>query len=287
MSTVSLAPAAHSPAGTFLLCDPRYFGVEYVINPWMEGKLGSVVNSEAVAQWMALYRLLSETFGATVERIEPRPGLPDMVFTANGALVRNGVCVPARMNPVERQDEEPFYQAWFAERGFRLVELPKEIPFEGAGDALFGEDKNGAVVLFCASGFRSIPAAHPLLGAAFGVPTLSVRLVDPRYYHLDTCFCPLPYGNYLWYPPAFDADSQGIIEEAIPSDKRYAVSDADAADFACNAVSVGENAVVMNSASRALRDWLAQRGFTTYATPLTEFMKSGGSAKCLTLRIDQ
>ena len=273
--------------GVFLMCDPRYFGVEYVINPWMEGKLGSVVNAEAHSEWLALYGLLSETLGATIERIEPQSGLPDMVFSANAALVRGMLCVPARMNPVERQGEEPFYQAWFAERSFRLIELPEGMPFEGAGDALFGEDTNGEAALFCASGFRSDPATHPYLSAAFGVPALSVRLIDPRYYHLDTCFCPLPGGNYLWYPPAFDAESRLLIEQAVAPEKRYAVSDADAAAFACNAVGVGEDAVVLNAASPALRDWLAERGFTVHATPLGEFMKAGGSAKCLTLRIDQ
>lgn len=269
------------------MCDPRYFGVEYVINPWMEGKLGSVVNAEAEAQWVALHRLLTETLGATVERIEPQPGLPDMVFSANAATVRNGICVPARMNPVERQGEESFYQEWFAAKGFRLVQLPENVKFEGAGDALFGEHQFGATVLFCASGFRSDPAARGYLEEAFGVPTIALQLVDARYYHLDTCFCPLPGGNLLWYPAAFDAESQEKIVESIAPENRYAVSDADAANFACNAVGVGESAVILNAASGELKTWLSKRGLTTYETPLTEFMKSGGSAKCLTLRVDQ
>jgi N-dimethylarginine dimethylaminohydrolase len=271
---------------TFLACAPEFFGVEYVINPWMEGNLGTVANATARQQWDGLYQTLFGTLGASVERITPQPGLPDMVFTANGGLVREGICVPARMRPLQRQGEEPFFREWFRAYGLRIHEIPKGTFFEGAGDALFSTDRDGAPLLWCGTGFRTDPTVHAILGEIFDVPTVSLRLVDPRYYHLDTCFCPLPGGALLWYPPAFDHESRAGVEARVPAEARFAVCDADAAAFACNAVGVETGNVVLNAASQPLADWLAAHGFTINETPLTEFMKAGGSAKCLTLRLD-
>jgi N-dimethylarginine dimethylaminohydrolase len=271
---------------TFLACAPEYFGVEYVINPWMEGNQGAVT-SAAFRQWDDLYALISGPVGAAVPLIPPRPGLPDMVFTANGGLVRGGVCVPARMRPLQRQGEEPFFRDWFRDHGLRVEELPEGTYFEGAGDALFGVDREGAPLLWCGAGFRTDPTIHPLLGEIFRVPTVSLRLVDPRYYHLDTCFCPLPGGTLLWYPPAFDGESRAAVESLVPAGSRFAVCDQDAMAFACNAIGVETGSVILNDASEPLAGWLTSRGFTVHATPLAEFMKAGGSAKCLTLRLDE
>ncbi|MBC8140142.1 MAG: hypothetical protein H7Y38_01735 [Armatimonadetes bacterium] len=267
-----------------LMCAPTYFGVEYVINPWMEGKLGGVSTGTAGAQWHDLHALLTETLGATVTQVPPQPGLPDIVFTANAASVWGGKAVPARFKHPERQGEEPFYRAALENAGYEIHDLPEGIAFEGAGDALFWEGDTEAPLLFAAHGWRTDDAAHGFLSTTFGVEVVSLALTDPRFYHLDTCFCPLPGGFLLWYPPAFDAASQEIIAARVPSAKRLAVSDTDAATFACNAVGVG-NHVVMNAATNALRESLASWGFSAHATPLDEFMKAGGSAKCLTLRL--
>lgn len=266
----------------FLMCAPDYFGVEYVINPWMQGNLGKVTDSAAV-QWNALYRLLTETLGVTVELVAPQPGLPDMVFTANAGLVRGKVSIPSHFRYKERQGEEPHFQQWFTQHRYTLRKLPQDIAFEGEGDALFdGED---ADLLWAAKGFRTDATAHAHLTDIFDVEVVSLRLVDERFYHLDTCFAPLPHGYFLWYPPAFDEDSQARIQRHIPEPDRYALSDEDATAFACNAISIGEDAIVLNAASPALTEWLSRCGFTVHTTPLTEFMKSGGSAKCLVLRL--
>jgi N-dimethylarginine dimethylaminohydrolase len=270
------------------MCPPDYFGVEYVINPWMRGNEGHTHRDAAREQWQGLYGLLTETLGATVQCAVPRPGLPDMVFTANAGQLRGNCVVPSRFRPVERRGEEAHFRQWFLERGYHLVDIPDGLMYEGAGDALFQDsDSDSPPLLWAAHGFRTDRAVHAFLGEAFDAEVVSLHLVDPRYYHLDTCFCPLPRGHALWYPPAFDTESEAVIAARIPEEKRHAVSDADAADFACNAVSVGETAVVLNAASKELRDWLASRGFTAYPTPLTEFMKAGGAAKCLTLRLDK
>ncbi len=266
----------------FMMCPPDYFGVEYVINPWMRDNLGKVTDS-ATVQWNALYHLLTETLGATVELLVPQPGLPDMVFTANAGLVRGTVSIPSHFRYKERQAEEPYFQRWFTAHGYTLRPLPQGIAFEGEGDALLdGEDSS---LLWVAMGFRTDAAAHAYLADILNVEIVSLHLADERYYHLDTCFAPLPRGYFLWYPPAFDADTQERICHQIPEPDRYALSDEDAAAFACNAIPIGESALVLNAASQALTDWLNRCGFTVYATPLTEFMKSGGSAKCLVLRL--
>jgi N-dimethylarginine dimethylaminohydrolase len=271
----------------FLMCPPDYFGVEYVINPWMRGNEGHTHSDAARRQWQNLYDLLTTTLGASVELVCPRPGLPDMVFTANAGQLYGNRVVPARFRPVERRGEEPHFRTWFVENGFEIREIPPGLHYEGAGDALFHYTAlDVPPLLWAAYGFRSDRAVHATLADLFGAEVISLHLTDPRYYHLDTCFCPLPGGNALWHPSAFDAESRAAIETRIPEEMRYAVSDADAADFACNAVAVGDASVVLNAASAELRDWLGSRGFTTYITPLTEFLKAGGSAKCLTLRLE-
>ena len=266
----------------YLLCTPTYFGVEYVINPWMLGNVGKV-GADAGAQWDALYRLLTETLGVTVELVAPQPGLPDMVFTANAGLVRGAVAVPSRFRFPERQREEPYFHAWFRDNGFTLQEIPEGIAFEGEGDALFDGADPG--LLWAADGFRTDPASHPYLSEIFGVATVSLKLADTRYYHLDTCFAPLPGGFYLLYLPAFDERSRETLRDHIPETHRLALSDEDAAAFACNAVPIGDHALVMNAATPELTAWLRERSFTIYTTPLDEFMKAGGAAKCLCLRL--
>lgn len=269
----------------YLMCSPEYFRVEYVINPWMQGKVGSVEQSEAQTQWYALYHLLTDTLGAQVEVMPPQPNLPDIVFTANAALIRGRTCVPARFRFAERRGEEPYYRAWLQKAGYDLRDLPEGIAFEGAGDALFYETDAPSPLIWAACEIRTDRAAHSFLAEAFGVEVVSLRLATDQFYHLDTCFCPLPGGSVLWHPPAFDEDSRRLIEERLPEEKRIVVGDGEAADFACNAVAVGAN-LVMNRVSEELRTRLAEQGFTVYTTPLTEFIKAGGSAKCLTLRCD-
>jgi N-dimethylarginine dimethylaminohydrolase len=268
----------------YLMCPPDYFGVEYVINPWMRGNLGTV-SPEAREQWFGLGRLLVEYLGADVVLLDPQPGLPDMVFTANAGLVRGGVAVPTRFRHPERQGEEAHFRPWFAAEGYDVRELPEGVAFEGEGDALF--DFTPEARLWVADGFRTDAAASPRLAEIFGTEVITLKLADARYYHLDTCFAPLPRGKFLWYPPAFDAASQAAIAERVPAADRHAVSDEDAAAFACNAVPVGETAVVLNHASAALTAWLRANDFTLQATPLTEFMKAGGAAKCLVLRAEE
>jgi N-dimethylarginine dimethylaminohydrolase len=210
-----------------LVCPPEFFAVDYVINPWMEGQLGRVDRPLAHAQWSELTESVARH--ASLEEVTPRTGSPDMCFTANAGLAAFGRVVPARFRMPERADEEEPFTEWFGDAGFEVVSLPGDDPFEGEGDALF---QPGEALLWAGYGVRSALETHRVLGQTFGVDVVSLRLVDPRFYHLDTCFAPLPGGRVLYYPAAFDERSQHAIERRIPRAKRIAVDDRDATGFA-------------------------------------------------------
>ncbi len=261
-----------------LMCPPHHYDVDYVINPWMEGNVHRSSRDRAEAQWHQLHEVLKRY--ATVELVTPQPGWPDMVFTANAGLVLDKTAVLSRFFHVERQGEEPHFQKWFEDNGFKVHTLPPSLPFEGAGDALL--DRAGHC-LWAGYGFRSELDSHPYLAKWLDIEVLSLRLIDSRFYHLDTCFCPLTNGYLLYYPAAFDTYSNHLIEKRVPAEKRIAIDEVDAINFACNTVNV-DRIVVMNQASDSLKKTLSERGFTVVETPLTEFLKAGGAAKCLTLK---
>lgn len=263
------------------MCPPDLYEVNYVINPWMEGNIHKSSREVAAQQWQGLYRLLQQY--AEVEKITPQPSLPDMVFTANAGVTVGRHFVLSRFLHRERQGEEEHFRKWFKQHGFEVFELPQDLPFEGAGDALL--DRQGAC-LWAGYGFRSELDSHPYLANWLDIEVLSLRLIDPRFYHLDTCFCPLEGGWLLYYPQAFDAYSNRLIEQRIPAAKRIVVGEADAVRFACNAVNV-QKRLILNQVGTELRERLAAAGFETIETPLNEFIKSGGAAKCLTLRLTE
>lgn len=264
-----------------LVCRPEFFDVAYVINPWMEGQIGRVDRPRAQAQWHALMERIAGH--AELLEVPPRAGSPDMCFTANAGLVALGRALPARFRMPERQDEEEPFTRWLEGAGFELVPPAVDDAFEGEGDALF---QPGEPLLWAGYGVRSALETHVGLGRAFGVEVVSLRLVDPRFYHLDTCFAPLPDGRLLYYPPAFDERSQRAIERRVPPERRIAVDDADAIAFACNALPIGER-VFLNAASPALIRALADWGWEACIQPVDEFLKAGGGVKCLSLRLDQ
>ena len=268
-------------ASMFLMCPPEYFTVAYIINPWMHGNLRKIDNAVAKQQWRSLYDTLTDL--ATVRLVLPQPGSPDMVFTANAGLVKGRDFIVSRFRYPERQYEEPYFADWFMDRGYNVSLMPRDVPFEGAGDALFDR---GQEVLWMAHGHRSISAAREVLHDRLGVDVVTLKLVDQRFYHLDTCFCPLEGGAVMYFPPAFDDESRAVIERRIPAAKRIAIDEEDALAFACNAVNI-DQAVVVNRATPAFVKSLGARGFQVIQTPLSEFMKAGGSAKCLTLRLNE
>ncbi|MFQ5634091.1 MAG: dimethylarginine dimethylaminohydrolase family protein [Gammaproteobacteria bacterium] len=266
---------------TVLMCPPDHFSVDYVINPWMAGNEGMLDRDRARAQWQALRDELGAV--ADIELLEPQPELPDLVFTANAGFVAGDRAVPSHFMPQERRPEEAYLKQWFAARGFDLRVLPDDVGFEGAGDCLI--DRAGPW-LWTGYGFRTEIVAHAFLADWFDREVVSIRLVDSRFYHIDTCLCPLAGGYLLYFPDAFDADSIAAIEARVPAPKRLCVSAEDAGNFACNAVNIDRH-IFGHRFSAALKARLGEAGFEVREVALSEFLKAGGSAKCLTLRLTE
>jgi N-dimethylarginine dimethylaminohydrolase len=264
---------------TFLMCPPKLYDVNYVINPWMQGNIHASSQARAAEQWQRLYEAVSNI--AEVLLVEPQPGSPDMVFTANAGLERNGTVVISSFFHPERQDEEPHFRTWFREAGYTILDIPRATPFEGEGDALFSTD---GTRLWAGYGPRSLITSHQALREAWSIEVTPLHLIDPRFYHLDTCFAPLEGGYAMYFPEAFDRASIERIEAFYPPEKRIIVAAEDALRFACNAVNVGRT-IILNQISRELSSELASRGFHVVQVALSEFLKAGGAAKCLVMKL--
>lgn len=263
----------------FLMCPPGYYDVEYVINPWMKGNLGGVNRDEAAREWDGLYRIISNN--AEVKTIEPKSGLPDMVFTANAGLVYGDNYIPSRFHYLHRQGESEIFSKWFNSRNFTLTELTGSSTFEGEGDALL---QPNSPLLWAGYGVRTSLFAHKFLKDIFDIELVPLRLVDERFYHLDMCFCPLPGGRVFYYPEAFDQESLDAIRLRVSEDKRCEIDREDAFRFACNAVQTGES-IILNAASNKLTRRLNKWGFNVQVTPVKQFILAGGAAKCMVLRL--
>lgn len=258
----------------WLLCPPRYFDVRYEINPWMNLQRAPDT-SRAQEQWNCLKEQFSR-LPVDLQFVEQGSDWPDMVFTANAGLIYHNTAVLSAFRHVERKGEEPLFEEWFSRHGYQVVHL-KSGSFEGEGDALFAGAK-----LFCGFGFRSDRVAHEEVASVLSISDLiCCRLVNPSFYHLDTCFCPINEEEALCVMSAFDRDSIRLLEKNI---SLIPVDAVDASRFACNSVVVGKD-IIIPAGCRATENLLLKRGFTVHAVEMTEFMKAGGAAKCLSLRL--
>jgi N-dimethylarginine dimethylaminohydrolase len=268
--------ATHERAAThrrYLMCEPRYFAVRYAINPWMDPSV-PVDTELAVQQWRGLldtYRRL----GHDVSQIEPVDGLPDMVFAANGATVANNRVYGAKFLHAERAAEGPAYLNWFRAAGFETHDA--QYTNEGEGDLLVAGTR-----LLAGTGFRTDPAAHAEAGEALGLPVVTLELVDPRYYHLDTALCVLGPDEIAYFPGAFSPSSQAVLRDLYPN--AIIATAADAAVLGLNAVSDGYH-VVLPAEAVALAATLLARGYQPVPVELSELRKAGGGPKCCTLEL--
>ena len=257
-----------------LMCSPDYFEVSYDINPWMTKQIGQVNRDLAQIQWYKLYTALKEH--ATVDLISAEPGLPDMVFTANaGTVVKNKV-VLSRFAKEPRRGEETRFAHYFYEREY-TVHQPDEY-YEGEGDHLI--DSRGRHWL--GYGFRTEKIAVHGVEKYLDLAIMPIGLVDSRWYHLDTAFCPLPGGELMWHSAAFSMKAQNIIQQAFPV--RFDVSETDALRFACNCVCIGRH--LFMPAGTVIAGVLRDLDYRVHEFNLSEFIKSGGAAKCLTLLLE-
>jgi ornithine--oxo-acid transaminase len=268
---------------TFLMCPPEHYQIDQALNPWMSsGRAGSVNRISrdlAFAQWKGMHNVLRSV--ADVRLLHPEPGCPDMVFLSHGALVHHGVAAVSSFNPPQRRAESTYLRRWLASQGFLLWETPRETPFEGEGDVVFSDAGNA---LWAAHGVRTCRAAHRHVADAWHVPVASLHLIDPRFYHLDTCFTPLDGDFLLYYPGAFDGPSLEAIAHAYPEAKRIAVCELDATRMACCALNIGRT-VFTGEISPELATRLFDAGFDVVQLELSEFIKGGGGAKSLALRL--
>ncbi|SCF94715.1 MULTISPECIES: dimethylargininase [unclassified Streptomyces] len=258
----------------YLTCEPRHFDVRYAINPWM--REGTPVDTAlARAQWESLMRVYRD-LGHTVETVEPVAGLPDMVFAANAAVVIGGRVFGSRFHAPQRRPEAGAYARWFEEAAGFEVHVPQAV-CEGEGDFV----PVGGLVL-AGTGFRTTVEAHQEAQEFFGVPTVSLRLVDPYFYHLDTALFALDDENVAYYPGAFSPGSRAVLERLFP-DALLATPD-DAMAFGLNSVSDGCH-VIISPRATSLIEGLTRRGYVPVPVELSEFHKAGGGAKCCTQEI--
>jgi N-dimethylarginine dimethylaminohydrolase len=258
-----------------LMCAPDYFDVKYDINPWMSNNKNFVNRDKAVEQWNLLYAMVRSC--AEVELIRGDRWLPDMVFTANAGFQFGDNVVLSNFKHAERKGEEALFEEWFESRGYSVFKIPSN--FEGQGDLL--RDADG--YMWLGTGFRSDINAIDDLAPLLGEWIQPLNLVDPRWYHLDTCFCPLPHGELLWYPPAFDSESQDLIYDFY--EDTIEVSEEDALQFACNSVCILDN-VFTPKCSYNTSIMLMKYGYNHVEIEMSEFLKSGGAAKCLIMDLN-
>ncbi len=268
-----------------LMTDPAHFEVRYAINPWMRPADWAIEHRLATPRAWHNLRGALKAAGADIIVIEAAPEWPDMVFAANLAVVFDGQCVVARFRHAERQGEAPHFRAALAAGAAgvdEIISLPTGLIQEGAGDFIWDASRQ---IFWAGFGQRSDRAAALWMGDAFGADTIPLELATPRFYHLDTCFCPLSGGQVLYYPPAFTAAALRSIWARVAPDALIEASSEAAAAFCVNAVNLGRS-IVMAKAPPRLRSILEELGYRVAEIDLAPFILSGGAAFCLTLRLD-
>jgi N-dimethylarginine dimethylaminohydrolase len=278
------------PGGRFLMCRPEHFAVSYAINPWMDPggwARDQRAHLAAAREWRALYRRLVE-FGAAVELVPPAPGIPDLVFTANAGVVLNRHVLLARFRHPERRREEPHFEAAFrALQAHGLIDSVSRLPGDG------GARRRRRLRVRCRARTvldgirpRSDAGARHVVSDMFGNEVVAPELADERFYHMDTALCPLSGGEVMYLPAAFTPAGLAIIRDRVAPQDRIELGLEDGCRLAANAVCIGRS-LIMSGAGERLRRELEARGYRVLDTPLPSFLRSGGSAFCLTLRLDR
>ncbi len=281
MTALAVLPSPSAPGATrtararrYLMCPPEHFDVSYAINPWMDPSAG-VDRDLALRQWDTLRRTYLE-LGHQVELVEPVPGLPDMVFAANGGLVVGGRALGARFASEQRRAEGPAYLRWLAAAGLHEAVDPVHVN-EGEGDFLVVGDR-----VLAGTGFRTDRGAHAEAQELFGLPVIGLTLVDPRYYHLDTALAVLDDDQVAYFPGAFSPGSRAVLARLFPD--AVLASAHDAGVLGLNAVSDGRHVVLAAAAVQLSAD-LRARGWVPVPVDLSELLKAGGGVKCCTMEL--
>lgn len=259
-----------------LMCPPDYFDIEYEINVWMhEDDQPSELTAQQ--QWQKLHDIYTKKLGWQVEQITPIKGLPDMVFATDCCTAVGGKIMLSRFRHPQRQPETKEFQKWFRDHGYTSVQQAKNF-FEGGGDTLIFGDK-----IIAGQGFRSTSEAHQELQDYFDREVISLHIINPHFYHMDTSLAVLDDKTVAYYPGAIDKASQEKLRRAVPN--LIEASEQEAQGFGLNAVSDGKTVITSNESESLLQKY-RDAGFEVIGTPILEFRKSGGGVKCLTLELD-
>ena len=278
------------PRPRFLMCRPDHFAVTYKINPWMDPNCWASdkhrLASLSCREWTQLRDCLADC-GAETEHVHPAPGMPDLVFTANAAVVLDGKALLSHFRYPQRQPEQAHFETAFKKLVRRgVIEVVRKLPpglvLEGAGDCVWDSARK---LFWMGHGPRSDRSARHIVASEFGVEVIAIELADLRFYHMDTALCPLTGGDVMYVPGAFTKSGLRTIRKLVEPSKRIELGDLDAVQFAANAVCISET-VILSGCGHDLRRDLQQRGYRVVAVPLHSFLRSGGSAFCLTLRLD-
>jgi N-dimethylarginine dimethylaminohydrolase len=283
---------AHSlPRARILMCAPDHFEVSYTINPWMKPESwksqAELLGARSSSGWHKLTETL-RSLGAELEMVPPVDGFPDLVFTANAAVILDGKALVASFRHQQRQGETAIYRKAFdalKARGIlsEVHDMPEGLILEGAGDCVWDPVRDR---FWLGYGQRSDKEAAKVVRELFGFDVVPLKLVDPRFYHMDTCLCPLTGGEVLYYPGAFDDEGKAAIKDSFGADNLIAAPEEDACGFAVNAVNIGRD-IVLATVTPKLKAMLEERGYRLHETPISDFNLSGGSAFCLTLKLDR
>lgn len=254
------------------MCKPLYFSsVDYVINPWM--KPGTIDEEKATQQWESLVKAY-EDLGIKVEVIDQKPDVPDMVFSADQGIIKNGKVLLSHFQYPERQGETKYYEQWFKDRGYVIERFPQGINFEGNGVAQFWRD-----VIFVGIGYRTGKEACVVLEKVFGKTVIPLENIDPLFFHLDVSLFDLDNDTIFYYPPAFSDESIKILKDKVPNLIEFSREEING--FCSNSV-VTDSHVIAQSGNPTFKNKLKELQYNTVEVDLSEFMKSGGGANCLT-----
>lgn len=262
----------HKVINKVLMCRPRYFSsIDYVINPWM--KPNSINEMVAEKQWDNLKNTY-ESLGIKVETITHKKGSPDMVFTTDQGIVQGNRVLLSNFRHKERKNESTYYKKWFADHKYKIQKLPKNHYLEGNGETYFWND-----IIFVGTGYRSDPEIPKILEKVYLRKVVYLKILDPAFYHLDVGFFPLNNETVFYYPPAYSPGTLKELKRRVPN--LIPFSKKEAYGFSANSV-VTDHHVIVQKGNPTFVDKLHNLGYKTSEVDVSEFMKSGGGAHCLT-----
>lgn len=280
---------SRSHPNKILLCHPQFFEVIDVKNAHMKDQIGKTNKKKALLQWERLvseYKKIAHQGGlAEVSVLKGEEGLEDMVFAANQTFPfldeqGNKKVLLSNMKHPNRQKEVPFYGRFFEQKGYEIVHLPSNFLFEGMGDLLLVPGTQHAI---CGYGFRTSASTIDALKHITQLDIVGLELVNPDFYHLDTCLVPLNADTVLYTPTAFSEASNRRIQELFSTCIEIPEQEA-REGFALNMHVIAHQEkqwVVLQEGNLETEKILHGLNMQVVPVDTSEYIMSGGSVFCL------